>query len=102
MTKAKNKNKLGMLSGLSYEGGRVGVLLIHSLGGTPLELKYVAQGFAREGYTVECPMLPGMTNGTDVLSLSRWQDWYSEVERVSTRNAIPFSLGGFQPDPFWR
>jgi carboxylesterase len=25
-------------------------------------------------------MLPGMTNGTDVLSLSRWQDWYAEVE----------------------
>lgn len=75
-------NKLSLLSGLSYEGGRVGVLLIHSLGGTPLELKYVAQGFAREGYTVECPMLPGMTNGTDVLCLSRWQDWYAEVERT--------------------
>ncbi len=82
MTKTTKKKKLGLLTGLSYEGGRVGVLLIHSLGGTPLELKYVAQGFAREGYSVECPMLPGMTNGTDVLSLSRWQDWYSEVERV--------------------
>ncbi|MCH9808108.1 MAG: alpha/beta fold hydrolase [Alphaproteobacteria bacterium] len=77
-----NTNKLTLLNGLSYEGGRVGVLLIHSLGGTPLELKYVAQGYAREGYAVECPMLPGMTNGTDVLSLSRWQDWYAEVERV--------------------
>lgn len=74
-------NKFALLSGLSFDGGRVGVLLIHSLGGTPLELKYVAQGFAREGYTVECPLLPGMTNGTDVLSLSRWQDWYREVER---------------------
>lgn len=77
-----NTNKLALLGGLSYEGGRVGVLLIHSLGGTPLELKYVAQGFAREGYSVECPILPGMTNGTDVLSLARWQDWYAEVERV--------------------
>lgn len=75
-------NKMALLSGLSYDGGRVGVLLIHSLGGTPLELKYVAQGFARDGYSVECPMLPGMTNGTDVLSLSRWQDWYVEVERA--------------------
>lgn len=74
--------KLALLGGLSYEGGPVGVLLIHSLGGTPLELKYVAQGFARQGYTVECPMLPGMTNGTDVLSLSRWQDWFDEVERA--------------------
>lgn len=77
-----NTNKLAFLNGLSFEGGRIGVLLIHSLGGTPLELKYIAQGFAREGYTVECPMLPGMTNGTDVLCLSRWQDWYAEVERA--------------------
>ncbi|MBU2580943.1 MAG: alpha/beta fold hydrolase [Alphaproteobacteria bacterium] len=78
----RKTNKLPLLSSLSYDGGRVGVLLIHSLGGTPLELKYVAQGFAREGYSVECPLLPGMTNGTDVLSLSRWQDWYKEVERA--------------------
>ena len=48
MTKTTKNKRLGLLSGLSYEGGRVGVLLIHSLGGTPLELKYVAQGFARE------------------------------------------------------
>lgn len=78
----RNTKNLALLSGLSFKGGRVGVLLIHSLGGTPLELKYVAQGFARQGYSVECPMLPGMTNGTDVLSLSRWQDWYAEVEQA--------------------
>lgn len=77
----KNKqNNTGALSGLSYDGGRVGVLLIHSLGGAPMELKYVAQELARSGYTVRCPILPGMSHGTDVLGLSSWRDWYEAAE----------------------
>lgn len=76
------KSNTGYLSSITYEGGNVGVLLIHSLGGTPMELKFLAQGIARNGYTVSCPMLPGMANGTDVLNLSRWQDWYAEAERA--------------------
>lgn len=78
----KNKNNSGYLSSIHYGGGKVGVLLFHSLGGTPMELKFLAQGIARQGYTVSCPMLPGMANGTDVLSLSRWQDWYAEAEKA--------------------
>jgi len=45
-----------------------------------MELKFIAQGLARSGYTVHCPMLPGMTNGTDVLKLSTWRDWYEAAE----------------------
>ena len=40
-------------------GGRVGVLLIHGLGGTPVELRFIAQGLARAGYTVYCCQLAG-------------------------------------------
>jgi len=40
-------------------GGRVGVLLIHGLGGTPVELRFVAQNLARAGYTVLCCQLAG-------------------------------------------
>lgn len=76
------KSNSGYLSSIYYEGGNVGVLLIHSLGGTPLELKFLAQGIARNGYTVSCPMLPGMAHGTDVLNLSRWQDWYAAAEQA--------------------
>lgn len=64
------------MESIAYPGGRVGILLFHSLGGTPLEMKYLAQNLSREGYSVRCPVIPGMTNGTDVLKLSRWQDWY--------------------------
>lgn len=61
-------------------GGRVGVLLVHSLGGTPIELRFVAQALARCGYTVYCPLLPGLGGGTDVLGLSSWKDWYAAIE----------------------
>ncbi len=78
----KKQKNTGYQSSIVYPGGRTGVLLIHSLGGTPIELKFVAQALAREGYTVHCPILPGMTVGTDVLGLSSWQDWYAAVERA--------------------
>ena len=75
------KEKTRSLPGsISIPGGPVGVLLIHSLGGTPLELRYVAQSLARLGYTVHCPLLPGLGGGTDISGLSTWQDWHRNVE----------------------
>lgn len=56
------------------------MLLIHSLGGSPLELKFVAQSLARQGHTVYCPVVPGLTFGTDVSGMSTWRDWYQSVE----------------------
>ncbi len=67
-------------------GGRVGVLLVHSLGGNPVELRFVAQGLARAGYTVYCPLLPGLGGGTDSLGLSSWRDWYA-AHRAGSRRA---------------
>ena len=61
-------------------GGRNGVLLVHSLGGSPIELKFVAHALGQSGYTVYCPLLPGLAGGTDVSGLSSWQDWYEAVE----------------------
>ena len=40
-------------------GGRVGVLLLHGLCGTPTEMRFVANGLARIGCTVHCPQLAG-------------------------------------------
>lgn len=68
------------LSDLRFDGGPIGVLLIHSLGGSPAELRFVAQALARSGYTVHCPMLPGLAGGTDISGLSRWTDWYAAAE----------------------
>jgi len=76
----KNEKFESYRGSLVIPGGRVGVLLVHSLGGNPIELRFVAQGLARQGYTVYCPLLPGLGGGTDSMGLSSWQDWYAALE----------------------
>jgi len=63
-------------------GGRVGVLLIHGLGGTPVELRFVAQGLARAGYTVYCCQLAGHCGTPEELRRSTWHEWYASVEEA--------------------
>lgn len=63
-----------------HAGGRVGFLLIHGLGGTPVELRFVAQGLARAGYTVSCCQLAGHCGTVEELRTSTAQEWYASVE----------------------
>jgi len=63
-------------------GGKVGVLLIHGLCGTPSEMRYVANGLAREGYTVYCPQLAGHCGSSEEMKACTWQDWYASAERA--------------------
>ena len=60
--------------------GSTGFLLIHGLGGTPLELKFVAKGLARAGFTVHCPQLAGHCGDEADLLATDWRDWYATVE----------------------
>jgi carboxylesterase len=73
-----------VLKDYSYyiRGGRVGVLLIHGLGGTPAEMRYVANGMARAGYTVFCPQLAGHCGTEEDIKLTTWQDWYDSAEKA--------------------
>jgi carboxylesterase len=63
-------------------GGRLGVLLIHGLGGTPVELRFIAQGLARAGYTVYCCQLAGHCGTPEELRRSTWREWYASVEEA--------------------
>jgi carboxylesterase len=73
--------------GYYLEGGRTGFLLIHGLGGTPVELRFVAQGLARAGYTVHCPQLAGHCSSIDDLRNSTWRQWYASVEAAHDKLA---------------
>jgi len=60
--------------------GRVGVLLIHGLCGSPSEIRFVANGLTRNGYTVLCPELAGHGGSEEALKASTWQDWYESAK----------------------
>lgn len=77
------KEKINSFRGsVVIPGGKIGVLLVHSLGGNPVELRFVAQGLARQGYTVYCPLIPGLGGSTDAMGLSSWKDWYAALEEA--------------------
>ena len=61
-------------------GGKVGVLLIHGLCGTPAEMRFVAMGLGRAGYTVHCPLLAGHGGSRADIVKTGWQDWYCSAE----------------------
>lgn len=62
-----------------YPGNRTGFLLIHGLGGTPVEMRFVARGIAQAGYTVHCPQLAGHCGTYEDLRLTTWTEWYAGV-----------------------
>lgn len=66
--------------GLRYPGNRTGFLLIHGLGGTPVELRLVARALHRAGHTVHCPQLAGHCGSESDLLATTWQDWVASVE----------------------
>ena len=75
---------MAVMKDYSYyiRGGRVGVLLIHGLGGTPAEMRYVTNGMARAGYTVFCPQLAGHCGTEEDIKGTTWQDWYKSAEQA--------------------
>lgn len=63
-------------------GSKVGVLLIHGLCGTPAEMRFVAMGLGRAGYTVHCPQLAGHGGSRESIVNTGWQDWYRSAEEA--------------------
>jgi carboxylesterase len=62
--------------------GKVGVLLIHGLCGTPAEMRFVANGLAREGYIVRSAELAGHGGTAEELKASTWKDWVKSAEKA--------------------
>lgn len=62
------------------KGGRAGVLLIHGLTGTPTEMRLVARGLHKAGFTVYGMQLAGHCGDVQDLLGTSWKDWYKSVE----------------------
>ena len=70
-----------MIKSVDYKmpGGRSGVLLIHGLTGTPTEMRFVAKGLNRNGFTVHGMQLAGHCGTEEDLLATGWHDWYRSV-----------------------
>ncbi|TKI04480.1 alpha/beta hydrolase [Martelella alba] len=68
-----------------FEGGRIGVLLIHGLTGTPTEMRGIGREFHRAGLTVYGMQLAGHCGDVDDLIATNWRDWYHSVEECADK-----------------
>lgn len=73
------------LPGPGIGGHRLGVLLIHGLGGTPVEMKTLARKIRDAGASVLCCHLAGHCGTSEQLAGTPWQDWYASVEAALAR-----------------
>ncbi len=65
----------------SYQGGSTGVLLCHGFTGSPASLRPWAAYLAGAGLSVSLPRLPGHGTTWQEMSRTRWEDWFTEVDR---------------------
>lgn len=63
-----------------YDGGEVGVLLLHGLIGAPAEMRLLGSHLADQGYTVCGPRLAGHGRRAADLAALRWRDWYASAQ----------------------
>jgi len=68
----------------SHDGGPVGALVIHGFTGSPASMRPWAEHLAAAGFTVELPRLPGHGTTWEDMAVTRWEDWYAEVDRALT------------------
>lgn len=69
----------------TFDGGEVAALMVHGFTGSPFSMRPWGEYLATHGLTVHGPRLPGHGTRWQEMNLTRWQDWYGEVERSFDR-----------------
>lgn len=98
----------------SFQGGPVGILLLHGWSGNPASLRPMGEWLAERGYTVVCPRIPGHGTTWQDLETRKWTEWTGEAERaladissrcqtvvaagLSVGSALAFHLAATEPD----
>lgn len=65
----------------SFEGGPLGALVLHGFCSTPQSVRAWGEHLAAAGLSVEVPRLPGHGTRWEDMNVTRWDDWFSEVDR---------------------
>lgn len=66
----------------SFDGGPIGVLVLHGFTGNPLSMRGVADRMANAGMSVEMPLLPGHGTSLEDMAPTRFSDWSSAAENA--------------------
>jgi carboxylesterase len=86
----------------SSPGGPHGALVLHGFTGNPQSMRGLAEAFARAGFAVELPRLPGHGTTIDDMMTTTWEDWSAAAEaafvdlsaRVDRIVVAGLSMGG--------
>jgi carboxylesterase len=81
--------------------GQAGVVLCHGFTGSPQSLRPWGEYLRDAGLTVHCPRLPGHGTRWQDMNVTRWEDWYGEIERaldamlarLTGPNPLVFAMG---------
>lgn len=65
-----------------FDGGSTAVLLIHGFTGSPASMRPWGEYLAEQGYTVQCPLLPGHGTVWQDMAKTTWRDWYDTVQQT--------------------
>ncbi|ABD12446.1 esterase/lipase [Frankia casuarinae] len=68
-----------------FEGGSVGVLLVHGFTGSPGSMRPWGEYLSAVGLTVSCPLLPGHGTRWQDMVPTTWPDWYATAETAFLR-----------------
>jgi len=71
-------------AGFELSGGKIGVLVIHGFGGSPVSVRPWAESFNNSGYSVSVPRLPGHGTNWQDLNSTAAADWFAVVEKSFT------------------
>lgn len=63
-----------------WQGGPIGVLLIHGFTATTAEVRLLGKILHEQGYTISAPLLPGHYTNPDDLNKVKWQQWVDTAE----------------------
>ncbi len=64
----------------SFDGGPVGVLVLHGFTGNPGSMRVLAERLAAAGFTVDLPLLPGHGTVVEDMIPTGWSDWLAHAE----------------------
>ena len=88
---------------LFHKGNEVGCITLHGIGGTPANIRVVADALIQKGYTVISPMIPGHGETVRAQNASTGEQWLNSIraayhklkdEGCTQIYALGLSLGG--------